>query len=72
MAIDTIFLCFCQDCEENDGLSRPYYMSRDLMDFVENSKKALDAQYEFKRETNAWHQESVSTISNKLEQNKAV
>ncbi|XP_021924894.1 choline transporter-like protein 1 isoform X2 [Zootermopsis nevadensis] len=41
MAIDTIFLCFCEDCERNDGLSRPYYMSRGLMEFVQNSKKAL-------------------------------
>lgn len=28
MTIDTIFLCFCEDCERNDGISRPYYMSR--------------------------------------------
>ncbi|CAK9832448.1 Choline transporter-like protein 1 [Anthophora retusa] len=41
MIIDTIFLCFCEDCEKNDGISRPYYMSRGLMEFVENSKKAL-------------------------------
>lgn len=31
MAIDTIFICFCEDCEQNDGLSRPYFMSRGLM-----------------------------------------
>nr|CAD7453294.1 unnamed protein product [Timema tahoe] len=31
MAIDTIFLCFCEDCEANDGLNRPYFMSRGLM-----------------------------------------
>lgn len=31
MAIDTIFLCFCEDCEQNDGISKPYYMSRGLM-----------------------------------------
>jgi len=31
MAIDTIFLCFCEDCEQNDGLNRPYFMSRGLM-----------------------------------------
>ncbi|PSN43901.1 hypothetical protein C0J52_03676 [Blattella germanica] len=42
MAIDTIFLCFCEDCEQNDGLSRPYFMSRGLMEFVQNSKKVLD------------------------------
>lgn len=41
MIIDTIFLCFCEDCERNDGLSRPYFMSSGLMDFVEKSKKYL-------------------------------
>ncbi|XP_040155385.1 choline transporter-like protein 1 isoform X1 [Anopheles arabiensis] len=41
MTVDTIFLCFCEDCESNDGISRPYYMSRGLMEFVQNSKKAL-------------------------------
>lgn len=41
MVIDTIFICFCEDCEQNDGISRPYFMSRGLMEFVENSKKAL-------------------------------
>uniref|UniRef100_A0AAG5D2K4 Choline transporter-like protein n=1 Tax=Anopheles atroparvus TaxID=41427 RepID=A0AAG5D2K4_ANOAO len=41
MTVDTIFLCFCEDCESNDGITRPYYMSRGLMEFVQNSKKAL-------------------------------
>lgn len=40
MTIETIFLCFCEDCEMNDGISRPYYMSRGLMEFAENSKKS--------------------------------
>ena len=70
MAIDTIFLCFLEDSSRNDGINKPYFMSRviiiiiylgiimiimgyliykhhpffqDLMQFVENSKKALDA-----------------------------
>lgn len=42
MTIDTIFLCFCEDCEQNDGISRPYFMSRGLMEFVQNSKQSLD------------------------------
>lgn len=46
MTIDTIFLCFCEDSEENDGINRPYYMSRGLMEFVENSKKAYVQQDE--------------------------
>ncbi|XP_037801220.1 choline transporter-like protein 1 [Penaeus monodon] len=43
MTIDTLFLCFCEDCERNDGIEKPYYMSKGLMQFVENSKKALAA-----------------------------
>lgn len=42
MTIDTIFLCFCEDCEQHDGITRPYFMSRGLMEFVQNSKKALN------------------------------
>ncbi|XP_022244407.1 choline transporter-like protein 1 [Limulus polyphemus] len=44
MAIDTLFLCFCEDCERNDGINKPYYMSRSLMVFVEDSKKVLEAE----------------------------
>ena len=43
MCIDTIFLCFCEDSERNDGITKPYYMSKGLMEFVENSAKALEA-----------------------------
>lgn len=42
MTIDTIFLCFCEDSIQNDGLSRPFYMSRNLMEFIQNSKQSLD------------------------------
>jgi solute carrier family 44 protein 1 (choline transporter-like protein) len=31
MTIDTIFMCFCEDCERNDGVNSPYFMSKDLM-----------------------------------------
>uniref|UniRef100_V5GSQ9 Choline transporter-like protein n=1 Tax=Anoplophora glabripennis TaxID=217634 RepID=V5GSQ9_ANOGL len=37
--IDTIYLCFCEDKLLNDGMARPYAMSRDLMEFMEDSKK---------------------------------
>merc|ERR1719347_566116 len=43
MAIDTIFLCFCEDSAHNDGIAKPYFMSKGLMEFVENSSKALQA-----------------------------
>ncbi|XP_022187745.2 choline transporter-like protein 1 isoform X2 [Nilaparvata lugens] len=41
MTIDTIFICFCEDCEMNDGISKPYFMSKGLMEFVEHSQKVL-------------------------------
>ncbi|PIK45519.1 hypothetical protein BSL78_17623 [Apostichopus japonicus] len=40
MVIDTLFICFCEDCEKNDGVAKPYFMSRNLMNFVENARKA--------------------------------
>lgn len=35
MAIDTIFICFCEDCEHNDGSDeKPYYMPDSLKKYV--------------------------------------
>ena len=31
IAVDTLFLCFCVDCDENDGVNKPYFMSKGLM-----------------------------------------
>lgn len=45
MSVDTIFLCFCIDLEENDGTTRPYFMSDGLrkviMDMKADSNEAL-------------------------------
>ncbi|XP_050526214.1 choline transporter-like protein 1 isoform X2 [Daktulosphaira vitifoliae] len=41
MVIDTVFICFCEDCNLNDGVNQEYFMSKELMDFVENSQKVL-------------------------------
>ncbi|XP_077991866.1 choline transporter-like protein 1 [Glandiceps talaboti] len=43
MTIDTIFICFCEDCDMNDGVGRPYFMSKNLMSYVDNSSEALKA-----------------------------
>lgn len=61
MTIDTIFLCFCEDCEQNDGVSKAYFMSRDLMKFVHDSKKALKIPDQTVHGQN--RQATVSTIS---------
>lgn len=59
MTIDTIFLCFCEDSEENDGVDRPYFMSRGLMEFVENSKKV----YVTKSDSTPHQNNQIGTVS---------
>jgi len=40
MAVDTLFLCFLQDLEENNGsIEKPYYMSKDLMNILGKKNK---------------------------------
>uniref|UniRef100_A0A3Q0RJP1 Choline transporter-like protein n=1 Tax=Amphilophus citrinellus TaxID=61819 RepID=A0A3Q0RJP1_AMPCI len=39
MCVDTLFLCFCEDLERNDGSSeRPYFMSPELHEILSKSK----------------------------------
>ncbi|XP_068190013.1 choline transporter-like protein 4 [Antennarius striatus] len=41
MCVDTLFLCFLEDLERNDGsLQKPYYMSKNLMKILNKSNKA--------------------------------
>lgn len=40
MTLDTIMICFCVDCEQNDGTTRPYFMSDELMAVMKQLKKA--------------------------------
>ncbi|XP_018567705.1 choline transporter-like protein 1 [Anoplophora glabripennis] len=69
MAIDTIFLCFCEDCEQNDGLSRPYFMSRGLMEFVDNSKRALDLR-DSRRNRSDNFQEEINTVAGDVDKKR--
>lgn len=41
MTIDAIFICFVEDCDMNDGVSKPYFMSMGLMEYVKNSDDAI-------------------------------
>lgn len=43
MAVDTLFLCFLEDCERNDGSAeKPYFMSKDLMRILNKKNKDKD------------------------------
>ncbi|KAK9498881.1 hypothetical protein O3M35_003434 [Rhynocoris fuscipes] len=40
MAVDTLFLCFLEDCERNDGsVERPYFMSKNLRQILGKRNK---------------------------------
>ncbi|XP_012547944.1 CTL-like protein 2 isoform X1 [Bombyx mandarina] len=42
MAVDTLFLCFLEDCERNDGSpEKPYFMSKNLMKILGKRNKQL-------------------------------
>ena len=41
MAVDTLFLCFLVDLEQNDGSAeKPYFMSSNLMKILDLKNKA--------------------------------
>lgn len=46
MTVDTIFLCYCEDYEENNGSTKPYFMSPKLMKIMrklnKNSKESFN------------------------------
>jgi len=40
MAVDTLFLCFLEDSERNDGSEeKPYYMPKELMGILGKKNK---------------------------------
>ncbi|XP_045504868.1 choline transporter-like 2 isoform X3 [Colias croceus] len=42
MAVDTLFLCFLEDCERNDGSpEKPYFMSKNLLKILGKKNKKL-------------------------------
>ncbi|XP_050024486.1 choline transporter-like protein 4 isoform X1 [Dermacentor andersoni] len=44
MAVDTLFLCFLEDCERHDGSEeKPYYMSKELMKILGKQNRLQDA-----------------------------
>ncbi|CAH4015503.1 unnamed protein product [Pieris brassicae] len=43
MAVDTLFLCFLEDCERNDGSpDKPYFMSKNLLKILGKRNKKLN------------------------------
>jgi hypothetical protein len=53
MTVDTIFICFCEDSEVNDGITRPFFMSRELMEIMQELKGAAGGQFKFQNFQNS-------------------
>ncbi|XP_049513644.1 choline transporter-like protein 1 [Dermacentor silvarum] len=41
VAVDTLFLCFSEDCEKNNGVTKPYFVTDSLRAFMHDSKNEL-------------------------------
>lgn len=53
MTVDTIFICFCDDIVENDGVSRPFFMSPELMEIMKKLKEETGGHFDFGTGDNA-------------------
>lgn len=47
MGVDTVFICFCVDCEKNDGQAQDYYMSPKLMQAMTDIKEHAGGSFNF-------------------------
>jgi hypothetical protein len=45
MTIDTILVCVCEDCDISDGITRPFFMSRGLMEVMQELKSVAILKY---------------------------
>jgi len=51
MIVDTVFLCFCEDSERNDGsAAKPYFMSENLKEFVDTTQEEMEKRKQKKEE----------------------
>ena len=41
MAVDTTFICFCEDLERNNGQDKPYFMSKSLLKVLGKKNKTV-------------------------------
>jgi len=62
MAVDTLFLCFLEDLDRNDGTpSKPYFMSKGLLNVVGKMNQLNEMQM---RATEDWTDTSTTPIKN--------
>ena len=47
MTVDTMFVCFCEDFEVNNGVTEPFFMSRGLMDVMQKMKTAAGGEFNY-------------------------
>lgn len=63
MALDTMYVCYCEDYEKNDGISKPYFMSRGLMEFMQKMKSAAGGGHIFAKQSDGGEAGEVIPLS---------
>jgi len=53
MTIDTLFLCFAEDSDRNDGKTKPYFMSDSLAKFMKSQGNTVEEKKEEKKAAEA-------------------
>lgn len=75
MMIDTIFICFAEDSERNDGsTSKPYFMSRNLLKFMAKEEKRTQKRTEKElkhqqKKAAAAEEQHAQALGNNIDQN---
>lgn len=49
ITLETIFICFCEDIEQNNGIDRDYFMSKKMMEVMQELKQQAGGQFNFYR-----------------------
>jgi Plasma-membrane choline transporter len=62
MGVDTVFICFCVDCEKNDGEMNEYYMSPKLMEAMREIKEHAGGSFNFGMGQNAQQPVYVTNV----------
>ncbi|XP_019905474.1 choline transporter-like protein 2 isoform X2 [Esox lucius] len=69
MCVDTLFLCFCEDLERNDGTpERPYFMSLELHEILSKTKMAEEEERDVTEQRDAQESEQRQLDEIRLEE----
>lgn len=63
ITVDTIFICYCEDLDKNDGVESPYYMSRSLLIAMKEIKGEKNDAFIAKGDLGSYHPLKYAKLS---------